>query len=44
MYVCSLQIKTGVLIKNYKYKLIGDQESVDCERRRAMTRAMSPIV
>ena len=32
MYVCSLQIRTGVLIDDYKYKRIGDHESVDCEK------------
>jgi hypothetical protein len=32
MYACSLQIRTGVLIDDYKYKRIGDQESVDCQK------------
>jgi len=43
IYVCGLQIRTGVLIDDYKYKRIGDQR-VWIARRRAMTRAESPIV
>jgi len=43
LYVFSSQIRTGVLIDDYKYKRIGDQRVLTA-RRRAMTRARASIV